>query len=241
MKRRIFLVLQHRLKILEKVQARREVSKITKVKEEKDGYSIMKSDGWSFYIPKKYGVVPKVGDETAFYGNPFQRVQGVDINGKELFFMTEAELNVEHEAFRKKFREDVVKSYHETMEKIKNDEPFETVDISGMSGSYEWGCQVMLRAGVKFLKEHPDFHFDYEQNPQIVGVCSTDTPWGKQLDKAVCDAADSCGTGGATGAMHQAVINHLAYIHTHGYDEWLKRLPKERRYMYPKGLPPPKP
>lgn len=227
-------------KMFEKTQARKQVSKITEVKKGKDDYAITKSDGWSFYVPKKYGVVPKVGDEAIFYGNPFQRVQGVDIAGKEVFFMTQAELNAEHEAFSKKFKEDTLKSWKETMEKIKNDEPFETIDISGMSASYEWGCQVMLRAGIKFLKDHPDFHFDYKQYKDVTGIAWTDTPWGKELDKTILDAANSCGTGGATGAMHQTVINHLMRIHKFGYEEWLKKAPKERRYTYPQGYPPPK-
>jgi len=180
-------------KIAEKAVAEKEDSTIKEVKDEKDGYEITKSDGWSFYIPKKFGIVPKVGDKTTFYGKPFQRVQGVDIDGKEVFFYTKAELDAEREEFRRKFREDELKNWQETMIKIKDDEPFETVDISGMSSSYEWGCQRMLRAGVKFLKEHPDFHFDYQQNPHIVGVAWTDTPWGKELDKVIIAAAEPAG------------------------------------------------
>lgn len=220
--------------MFEKSQATKQIGKIKEVKEEKDGYSITKFDGWSFHIPKKQGIVPKVNDEIIFYGKPFQRVQGVDVAGKEVFFMTKAELNAEHEAFCKKFDEDNLKNYRETMEKIKNDQPFETIDISGMSGSYEWGCQMMLKAGIKFLKEHPDFHFDYQQNPHIIGIAYTDTPWGKELDKALSDAINNV----ETGAMHQIVINHLMYIHKYGYEEWLNRYPKGRRYIYPQ-LPSP--
>ena len=223
--------------LLEKAKAHKETSKITEVKEGKDGYTIMKSDGWSFWIPKKYGVIPKVGDKVAFYGKGIgYTVQGIDINGKEVFFKTQAELDAEHEAFCKKFQEDNLRNYNEVMEKIKSDEPFETIDISGMSGSYEWGCQMMLKAGLKFLKEHPDFHFDYQQYNGVAGIAFTDTPWGKELDKVLDEASGH----NSTGAMHQAVINHLMFIHKNGYEEWLKQVPKERRYTYPIDLPPPK-
>lgn len=223
-------------KILEKATAQREVDIINEVRECADSYEIHKSNGWSFSIPKKYGVVPKVGDETIFYGEPFQRVQGVDIAGKEVFFHTKAELEAEHQAFVKAFHEENRKEYKEIMEKIKNDESFETIDISGMSGSYEWGCQIMLREGIKFLKEHPDFHFDYQQYRGIYGVATTNTPWGKMLDKAITDVVKEYGS---TGAMHQAVINHLMDIHKEGYEGWLNRFPKERRYIYP-NIPAPK-
>ena len=228
-------------KILEKAKTHKEVSKITKVEDGGKNYFITKSDGWSFGgIPKSAGIVPKVDDEIAMYGQPFQTVQGVDIAGKEVFFKTQAELDAEHEAFCKKFREDNWKEYRATIERIKNDAPFETIDISGMSGSYEWGCQVMLRAGLAFLKKHKDFHFDYEQSPHIIGVATTDTPWGKELDKVVTEAPTKFGEQyGCTGAMHQAVINHLMRIHKDGYSKWLKSFPASRRYKYP-NIPPPK-
>jgi len=222
-------------KTIEKAMARKQVSKIDEVREKKDGYTIHKTDGWSFYLKKKYGVVPHVGDEAIFYGTPFQRVQGIDVAGKEAFFMTQTELDEEHKALVKAIRKKALEKYQETMKRIKDDKQFETIDISGMSGSYEWGCQAMLQAGVKYLSEQPDFHFDYKGFKNVYGVCWTDTPWGKDLDKAITDAV----SGDCTGAMHQAVIAHLIYIHKHGYGAWLKSVPLSRRYTYP-NIPPPK-
>lgn len=143
----------------------------------------------------------------------------------------------EKEKVLKQIYEQQIKSYEEIMRKIANEKSFETVDISGMGGSYEWGCQTMLRAGIKFLKEHPDFHFDYQGFKNVYGIVWTDTPWGKKLDKVLLGATapDS-----PTGAMHQAVISHLMYIHKHGYEKWLEHFPKERRYIYPRDLPKPK-
>ena len=105
----------------------------------------------------------------------------------------------------------------------------ETVDISGFGGGYEKACQLMLRAGIKFLKENPDFHFDYQGFKEVYGLCWSDTPWCKELDKVLFDSTEK--SGGATGAMHQAVIGHLTYIHKHGYKKWLEEFPKGRRYI----------
>ena len=145
---------------------------------------------------------------------------------------------LEKEKILKQIYEQQLKSHEEIMQKIANEESFETIDISGMGGSYEWGCQAMLRAGMKYLKEHPDFHFDYKGFKNVYGLCWTDTPWGKDLDKALLDAVapDS-----PTGAMHQAVISHLIYIHKHGYEKWLQSTSRDRCYIYPRELPKPKP
>ena len=158
---------ERRLKIVEKATiAHKEVSKITKVEESKESYTITKEDGWCLWLDKKYGIVPNVGDKIVTYGEFGLPIQGIDIAGKEAYFKTQAQMDREHEDFRKDFREHNLKEYEATIERIKNDTPYETIDISGMSGSYEWGCQIMLQAGLAFLKAHPDFHFDYRQNPQ---------------------------------------------------------------------------
>jgi hypothetical protein len=41
-----------------------------------------------------------------------------------------------------------------------------------------------------------------------------------------------------TGAMHQAILGHLKYIHDNGIEKWLKKC-EEDTYWYPKELPPP--
>lgn len=216
----------------------RSVSKIAKVKELDSGYEVTKSDGWCVWIEKKYGVKPMVNDTIIIYGKPSRRIQGIQINDKILFLKTDKQMKNEHRDFVKKMRKEHAREYKELMKKIRDEEPFETVDISGMSGGYERGCQLMLRAGIKFLKEHPDFHFDYQSFKNVYGLCWSDTPWGKQLDKVLMDAVEK--EGGCTGAMHQAVIGHLQYIHRHGYKKWLEQFPKKRRYTYPLELPKPK-
>jgi hypothetical protein len=102
-----------------------------------------------------------------------------------------------------------------------------TIDISGFGGSYEAGCQQMLLNGMKFLNEHPNFDFRvYKSSPQVFGLCIGEGETAEALDKAVCAGVDP------SGAMHHAVISHLAYIQKHGYDGWLAQAEKQGATLY---------
>lgn len=138
----------------------------------------------------------------------------------------------EFQDWRENTKKQYDKEYAELMDKIQNEEPFETVDISGMGSGYERTCQLMLKAGMKFLKKNPDFHFDYQGFKNVYGICFSDTPWAKDLDKILQKASNN----NCTGAMHQCVIGHLSYIHKYGYKKWLKEF-STRRYVYPRELP----
>jgi len=212
------------------------ITEIVDVDEEKDGYDVEQKDGWHLFIYKKYKVVPRVGDTLITYGNGLgHRIQGIQINDIVLYYKTDEQMKKEHEEWIRKTRQEYMKEYIELMNKIKNEPQFETVDISGMGGGYERACQLMIKAGMKFLKEKPEFHFDYQGFKNVYGLCFSDTPWAKDLDKVLSDAVG----GDLTGAMHQCVIGHLQYIHKHGHKKWLNEFPKSRRYSYPLELPEP--
>ncbi len=54
-----------------------------------DNSSITTSDGWSFFIDEKWGVVPCIGDVARFYGKGIgSPVRGLDINGVKCFYLT---------------------------------------------------------------------------------------------------------------------------------------------------------
>lgn len=102
-----------------------------------------------------------------------------------------------------------------------------TIDISGFGGSYEAGCQRMLLNGLKFLNEHPNFDFRvYRSSPNVFGLCIGEGESAEALDKAVGEGVEP------SGAMHHAVISHLAYIHEHGYDGWLAQAEKQSMTIY---------
>jgi len=94
-----------------------------------------------------------------------------------------------------------------------------TVDISGFGSSYEAACQKMLLNGIRFLKDKPTFDWSgYKSYQNITGICIAENKDAKALDKAIYGELED-----TTGAMHQAVVSHLAYIHKNGYDAWLKQ------------------
>ncbi len=102
-----------------------------------------------------------------------------------------------------------------------------TVDISGFSGSYEAGCQKMLLNGLKFLNEHPNFDWTaYKEYRGVFGLAIAESSEAKELDDAVCQDVKP------SGAMHSAVISHLAYINKHGYDAWLAEAEKQGMSLY---------
>lgn len=54
-----------------------------------DGWEIGLGDGGGFWIAKKHGVTPHVGDRARFYGQGLgYPVRGVDLNGVEVFYET---------------------------------------------------------------------------------------------------------------------------------------------------------
>lgn len=206
---------------------------ITEVDEKKDGYQITKEDGWSLWIDKKYGVEPKVGDVIVTYGEPYQTIQGIQINDTELFFKTKEQLDKELKEWIEKTRQQYLIEYKALMEKIKNEKPFKTIDISGMGGGYERTCQLMLKDGIKFIKNKPLSIWEGTHKfKNIYGILVTKSPELKKLEKLWEKKYDY------TGAMHQAVMEHLAYIHKYGYEKWLESFPK-RQYIYPTELPKP--
>ena len=102
-----------------------------------------------------------------------------------------------------------------------------TVDISGFGGSYEAGCQKMLLNGLKFLNEHPNFDWSaYKEYRGVFGLTIAESCEAKELDDAVCQDVEP------SGAMHSAVISHLAYINKHGYDGWIAEAEKQGATLY---------
>ena len=98
--------------------------------------------------------------------------------------------------------------------------------LSGMGGGYEDQCQRMLWRGVAYLAEcRPPLEM-WEQalsSPRIYGVLLTGGGGLKALEQAIIKPGDD-----VTGAMHQCVMSHLAYIHQYGTASWHEQLSAHR-------------
>jgi len=219
-----------------------EIGEITGVREFEDHFDVTKDNGWSLFIDKKYKVVPRVGDSIIIkLTNKLGQIMGIQINDKELFSKTEEQFQSEHQEWVEKTKKRHQEEYLKLMESIKKEEPFETVNISGMGSGYERACQLALRSGIKWLEEHPDFKFRVKSYTNIYGVATIEVYGVKEyeslvgeLEKVMLEAVNN----DMTGAMHQAVIGHLRFINDNSYDEWLTKL-SDRKYLYPTELPPP--
>lgn len=92
-------------------------------------------------------------------------------------------------------------------------------------------CQKMLWRGVAHLAEvnPPVEMWEHAKTyPGIYGVMSTEGQHLKDLEAAILHEGED-----ATGAMHHAVMSHLAYIHKYGVDAWLKEAEK---HLKPEGF-----
>ena len=110
---------------------------------------------------------------------------------------------------------------------------FRTVDISGfgkegdpMGLGYEACCQLMLRRGVAWLKDHPGFKFEYQQYEGVTGICSAQSDAARELDSFIAKGT------GCSGAQHQAVIFHLSRIQMLTYDGWLEDAGRQGCHLY---------
>ena len=101
-------------------------------------------------------------------------------------------------------------------------------EISGFGGGYEDACQAMLEAGVRWLVEHRDRNPDLAvlAIPSVYGLAKVEGEAGKALEAVVIAAAED--KGGATGAMHHAVMSRLAWINEHGWEEYVAELTRLR-------------
>ena len=106
-------------------------------------------------------------------------------------------------------------------------------EISGFGGGYEEACRAMLKIGLGFWDrmedrklDGPPFDPKFRGFEGIYGLLDEDNDDAKALSKAVVDAAETLG--GATGAMHQAVISSIFWIRKNGWDAYVAEMSKER-------------
>ena len=102
-----------------------------------------------------------------------------------------------------------------------------TADLSGMGGGYEEMCQKMLWRGVAFLAERkPPLSIWNKTHAysSVYGVMHTEGAGIKELEKAIIHEGDD-----VTGAMHQCVMGHLAFIHKNGTGKWIEHLRLHRK------------
>lgn len=118
-------------------------------------------------------------------------------------------------------------------------------EISGFGGSYEAGCRAMVKAGVEYWEERDAAHargegdkFDphYRGYEGVFGLIDTNNGDAEKLDQVMMDATIPSSDGGtqrvgdgATGAMHQAAVNHILAFRRLGAEEYRRTLVERER------------
>lgn len=95
-------------------------------------------------------------------------------------------------------------------------------DPSSRGWAYENCCRDMLRAGLVWLAAHPTAEPRFHGYAGIYGILAEDNDDAKALSEAVVAPAEH--GGGASGAMHQAVVSHLMFIRAHGWPAYVAKM-----------------
>lgn len=107
--------------------------------------------------------------------------------------------------------------------------PFE---ISGFGGDYEQACRDMTKAGVLWLREHPEelekWRKASHEYRELTGKDYTPThvypPSYKEFESTIVKACDDC-----TGAMFGASENHAISIFELGWNEYVNQVVAYRK------------
>lgn len=122
---------------------------IEEIHEHADSWSISTKEGCGFMIGKKWGVEPKVGDIVTLYTQGISFIRGIDLNGQELFYKTDAEL--ETHRLKEKIR----------MEREKEERFAENKE--NMDAQYDALPEVFRKRIDRFRSNNPKFRQDYEE------------------------------------------------------------------------------
>ena len=90
-------------------------------------------------------------------------------------------------------------------------------EISGFGGGYEEACRKMVVAGLEWWDAHPDADPKFHGFKDVYGLAMEDNDDAKALSSAMVSVCDDC-----TGAMHQATVGHVFWIHKNGWDKYVE-------------------
>jgi hypothetical protein len=126
------------------------------VHSEEDGWTIERSDGWSFHVPRRHGVEPLPGMIARFYGRGIGAiVRGLDLDGQEVFYKTPEEQAEEG----RRCAEERDREQRAEFERNRED----------LDAKYDALPEVFRRRIDKFRGNNPDFRWEFE--PYEMSCC----------------------------------------------------------------------
>lgn len=155
------------------------------VAEDEDSYTVVSECGTGFGLSKKYNVAPKEGDVIALHVVNGSTIRGCELNGVQVFYKTDEDLDREHKEFCAKM-------------KSEREEEFKRSKDS-LDAKYNALPQVFKESIDKFRKNNPNFRVEYEsyemfcceQAIEIANALKTKEviqefhhlPWEEQVEK----------------------------------------------------------
>jgi len=132
-----------------KTENYQETGVITDVTDGKDYYSVSR-DGLCCGLGKKYGVTPIVGDSLTVHtkGGAFGIIRGMDLNGKQIFWKTDEELESERLEWLRNNEEEKQRKYR--------------ANVASMDKQYNALPKCFQERIDKFRANNERFRVDYE-------------------------------------------------------------------------------
>ncbi len=133
---------------------------VAEVGKESSGWSIKRSDGWSFFVPADSPVTPEVGMTMRFYGKGIGfPVRGLFLDGQQVFYRTEAEDRDHSEA------EMYGATVDDLLAKWDSGRSIWSIERGGLGPGYEQCIQVMAVEFARACRKMPrttDDEADYK-------------------------------------------------------------------------------
>lgn len=197
----------------------RETVTVKVVREMDSGYEITRSDGWSMWLDKKYGVAPVEGREITVYGKgigyPFR---GVVVDGKLAFYRTPEEEKAHQ--LRERFGADA----QEWLSRWHRGDTVWTVVLGGLGPSYDQCINIAVAEVVRAL---------LVMKPTLVADrMSKDDE--ARLEKALTEGLKGIGL---SGAQYGAARGFGFQLYAQGPMKAIQLYPEDRHTMASKRWP----
>lgn len=184
-----------------------ETGTITNVTESEDGYYISRS-GMGCFLGKNHGVIPKEGDLLTVHtkGSYFGTIRGMDLNGKQIFWKTDKDLETEKLDWLREYEEEKQQRYKDGV--LKMDEQY-----SALPKCFQERIDKFRANNKRFRIDYESYElFCCEQAIFIANGCKTpeeikkfaDKNWNEQLKQVPELSEDHSGNTFGTAC-------HLAY------------------------------
>lgn len=173
--------------------------KSVRAEESSGGWSIERSDGWSFWVPKDSPIAPAPGMVARFYGKGMGYiVRGLFLDGREVFYRTEEDDKAKQRA------DTYCLTAKDLIARWDSGSSIWSISMGGLGPGYEQAIQV---AAIEMAREGLDVPMEGKPDEFYKGG------WGEVCDRALAKHDETLG--GLSGAMYGAA-KWLAWKWVHG-------------------------